>query len=40
MRDFEAKKAPFWLKMGQNMGFAVTDSLTEQKCKLLIYCKL
>jgi hypothetical protein len=30
----------FWPKMGQNQGFAVTDSLTGQKCKLLISCKL
>jgi hypothetical protein len=35
-----AKKRLFRLKKGQNMGFAVTDSLTWQKCMLLIYCKL
>jgi hypothetical protein len=28
--------ALFGLKMGQNQGFAVTDSSTSRKCKLLI----
>ena len=36
MRVFEAKTATFWLKIGQNQGFAVTDSSTEGKFKLLI----
>jgi hypothetical protein len=35
-----AKKRLFGLKKGQNTGFAVTDSSTWQKCKLLILCKL
>ena len=32
--------AVFGVKIGQNQGFAVTDSLTELKCMLLIYCML
>jgi hypothetical protein len=36
----EAKQRPFGLKMGQNTGFAVTDSLTWKKCKLLNASKL
>jgi hypothetical protein len=35
-----AKQRPFWPKTGQNTGFTVTDSLTWQKCKLLIPCEL
>ena len=34
------KMTLFGPKAGQNQGFAVTDSSIEQKCKLLIYCKL
>jgi hypothetical protein len=37
---FGVKRALFRAKKGQNQGFAVTDSLTERKCKLLISCKL
>jgi hypothetical protein len=37
---FGSKQGLLGLKKGQNTGFAVTDSSTEQKCKLLIYCKL
>jgi hypothetical protein len=39
-RHFEPKKGLLGLKKGQNRGFAVTDSSTGQKCKLLIYCRL
>jgi hypothetical protein len=38
--DLGAKKSLFGLKKGQNRGFAVTDSLTVLKYKLLIPCKL
>jgi hypothetical protein len=34
------KKGLFGPKMGQNRGFAVTDLLTGQKCKLLKLCCL
>jgi hypothetical protein len=37
---FGVKSALFRAKKGQNRGFAVTDSTTGRKCKLLIYCKL
>jgi hypothetical protein len=37
---FWDKKGFFRLKRGQNQGFAVTDSSTGIKCKLLISCKL
>jgi hypothetical protein len=33
-----AKMALFGLKKGQNQGFAVTDSLTGEKCKLFKMC--
>jgi hypothetical protein len=40
MRPFLAKTGRFEAKKGQKPGFAVTDSLTDEKCKLLISCKL
>jgi hypothetical protein len=39
-RQLGTQKRLFGLKRGQKTGFAVTDSSTRQKCKLLIYCKL
>jgi hypothetical protein len=39
-RQFRGEKAPFGAKKGQNQGFAVTNSLTGRKFKLLIPCKL
>jgi len=37
---FWVKNGLFWAKNGQKTRFAVTDSLTWQKCKLFITCKL
>jgi hypothetical protein len=39
-RHFQVKTELFGLKSGQNPGFAVTDSSTGQKYKLLIKFKL